>query len=58
MTGNLHLEMVYSPYFSAMPLANGVKSFGMWFPENYYSGNGLIMPTRYHGQKAHRKTHQ
>ena len=46
------LEMVYSPYLFAMPLANGVKSFGMWFPNTDPSGSGLIMPARYRGQEG------
>ncbi len=46
------LEMVYSPYFFAVPLANGVKSFGMWFPNTDPSGNGLIATMRYHGQEG------
>ena len=46
------LEMVYSPYVFATPLANGVKSFGMWFPNTDPSGSGLIAPMRYRGQEG------
>jgi feruloyl esterase len=46
------LKMVYSPYVFATPLANGVKSFGMWFPNTDPSGSGLIVPTRYRGQEG------
>jgi len=46
------LKMVYSPYDFAAPLANGVKSFGMWFPNTDPSGSGLIMPARYRGQEG------
>ena len=46
------LKMVYSPYVFAKPLANGVKSFGMWFPNTDPSGSGLIVPTRYRGQEG------
>jgi len=46
------LKFVYSPYEFATPLANGVKSFGMWFPNTDPSGSGLIMPARYRGQEG------
>lgn len=46
------LKLVYSPYEFATPLANGVKSFGMWFPNTDPSGSGLILPTRYRGQEG------
>jgi feruloyl esterase len=46
------LEMVYSPYEFTTPLANGVKSFGMWFPNTDPSGSGLIAQTRYRGQEG------
>lgn len=36
------LKRVYSPYVFATPLANGVKSFGMWVPNTDPSGSGLI----------------
>src|SRR5277367_5997562 len=35
------LEMVYSPYLFATPLANGVKQFGRWVPNTDPSGSGL-----------------
>jgi hypothetical protein len=44
------LKMVYSPYLFATPLANNVKSFGMWFPNTDPSGSGLIESRRYKGQ--------
>jgi feruloyl esterase len=46
------LEMVYSPYSFAAPLANGVKTFGMWFPNTDPSGSGLILPARFRGQEG------
>ena len=46
------LEMVYSPYVFATPLANNVKSFGMWVPNTDPSGSGLIVPARYKGQEG------
>jgi feruloyl esterase len=46
------LEMVYSPYMFATPLANGVKSFGMWVPNTDPSGSGLIANVRYRGQEG------
>jgi Tannase and feruloyl esterase len=46
------LKMVYSSYAFATPLANGVHSFGMWFPTTDPSGSGLIVPTRYRGQEG------
>jgi hypothetical protein len=46
------LEFVYSPYSFKAPLANGVKSFGMWFPNTDPSGSGLIANVRYKGQEA------
>ncbi len=46
------LEMMYSPYVFATPLANNVKSFGMWFPTTDPSGSGLIAPVRYRGQEG------
>src|SRR5262245_51604994 len=46
------LKMVYSHYRYATPLANGVKSFGMWVPTTDPSGSGLIVPTRYKGQEG------
>jgi pimeloyl-ACP methyl ester carboxylesterase len=46
------LEFVYSRYPFAAPLANGVKSFGMWLPNTDPSGSGLIVPARYRGQEG------
>ena len=46
------LKMVYSPYVFATPLANNVKSFGMWFPNTDPSGSGLIESRRYKGQEG------
>jgi hypothetical protein len=46
------LEMVYSRYPFATPLANGVKTFGMWLPNTDPSGSGLISPARYRGQEG------
>ena len=46
------LEMVYSPYVFASPLANGVRSFGMWVPNTDPSGSGLIANVRYRGQEG------
>ena len=46
------LEMVYSPYVFTSPLANGVKSFGMWFPNTDPAGSGLIAQTRFRGQEG------
>ncbi len=46
------LQFVYSRYPFATPLANGVKSFGMWVPNTDPSGSGLIVPIRYRGQEG------
>ncbi len=46
------LRFVYSRYPFAKPLANGVKSFGMWVPNTDPSGSGLIVPSRYRGQEG------
>jgi len=46
------LKMVYSPYLFATPLANGVRSFGMWLPNTDPSGSGLIASTRFRGQEG------
>jgi feruloyl esterase len=54
------LEFVYSRYKFASPLANGVKTFGMWVPNTDPSGSGLIERTRYIGQEgapANARTH-
>jgi feruloyl esterase len=46
------LEFVYRRYRFATPLANGVKSFGMWVPNTDPSGSGLIADVRYRGQEG------
>jgi hypothetical protein len=46
------LRLVYSRYLFAKPLANGVKSFGMWIPNTDPSGSGLIAAGRYRGQEG------
>jgi hypothetical protein len=46
------LRFVYSRYQFATPLANGVKSLGMWLPNTDPSGSGLIMPSRFRGQEG------
>jgi hypothetical protein len=46
------LNFVYSRYQFATPLANGVKSFGMWLPNTDPSGSGLIVPNRYRSQEG------
>jgi len=46
------LEFVYRPYRFATPLANGVKSFGMWVPNTDPSGSGLIADARFLGQEG------
>jgi hypothetical protein len=46
------LNLVYSRYPFATPLANGVESFGMWVPNTDPSGSGLIVPNRFRGQEG------
>jgi len=46
------LELVYSPYVFKTPLANGVKSFGMWLPNVVPGDFGLITGMRYKGQEG------
>jgi feruloyl esterase len=46
------LEFVYRPYRFATPLANGVKTFGMWVPNTDPSGSGLIADRRFKGQEG------
>ncbi len=46
------LNMIYSRYKFATPLANGTKSFGMWLPNTDPSGSGLIASNRYRGQEG------
>lgn len=46
------LQFIYTRYPFAAPLANGVKSFGMWLPNTDPSGSGLLVPARYRGQEG------
>ena len=46
------LELIYSRYTFATPLANGVRTFGMWLPNTDPSGSGLIMNARFKGQEG------
>jgi feruloyl esterase len=46
------LNFIYSHYQYATPLANGVKSFGMWTPNTDPSGSGLIERNRFRGQEG------
>jgi feruloyl esterase len=46
------LEFVYSRYPFSGPLANGVKTFGMWLPNTDPSGSGLIANARFKGQEG------
>jgi hypothetical protein len=46
------LELVYSRYGFATPLAHGVTTFGMWVPNIDPSGSGLIADTRFRGQEG------
>jgi hypothetical protein len=46
------LELVYSRYPFATPLAYGVKTFGMWVPNTDPSGSGLIADVRFRGQEG------
>ena len=50
------LEVVYSRYRFATPLANGVRTFGMWLPNTDPSGSGLIVDTRFKGQEGAAET--
>ena len=50
------LKFIYSRYKFATPLANGVKSFGMWVPNTDPGGSGLIVDTRYRGQEGEAET--
>jgi pimeloyl-ACP methyl ester carboxylesterase len=49
------LEFVYSLYKFPSPLANGVKSFGMWLPTTDPESFGTITPNRYKGQEGARE---
>jgi feruloyl esterase len=46
------LEFSYSKYRYATPLADGVKSFGMWLPTIDPVGSNLIKNARYRGQEG------
>ncbi|MGO9108065.1 MAG: tannase/feruloyl esterase family alpha/beta hydrolase [Thermoguttaceae bacterium] len=46
------LKFVYSRYKFSTPLANGVRSFGMWLPNTDPGGSGLIADVRYRGQEG------
>jgi feruloyl esterase len=46
------LQVVYSRYRFASPLANGVRTFGMWVPNTDPSGSGLILDARVKGQEG------
>jgi feruloyl esterase len=46
------LELTYSRYQFATPLAHGTRTFGMWVPNTDPSGSGLILPTRFRGQEG------
>jgi len=46
------LKFVYSRYKFATPLANGVRTFGMWVPNTDPSGSGLVETRRYRGQEG------
>jgi hypothetical protein len=46
------LELVYSRYKYATPLANNSRTFGMWVPNTDPSGSGLISAARYRGQEG------
>jgi pimeloyl-ACP methyl ester carboxylesterase len=46
------LEFVYRRYSFAKPLANNVKTFGMWLPNTDPSGSGLIANARFKGQEG------
>jgi hypothetical protein len=46
------LKFVYSRYQFATPLANGVRSFGMWVPNTDPAGSGLIADQRFRGQEG------
>ena len=46
------LQFVYKRYPFATPLANGVRTFGMWVPNTDPSGSGLIADVRFKGQEG------
>jgi pimeloyl-ACP methyl ester carboxylesterase len=46
------LKFIYSRYGFSAPLANGVRTFGMWVPNTDPSGSGLLVNARYRGQEG------
>jgi feruloyl esterase len=46
------LELTYSRYAFATPLAHGTRTFGMWVPNTDPSGSGLMANTRFRGQEG------
>jgi feruloyl esterase len=50
------LELTYSRYPFATPLAHGAKTFGMWVPNTDPSGSGLIANARFRGQEGAAET--
>ena len=46
------LKFIYSRYRFAAPLANGVRTFGMWVPNTDPSGSGLLVNARFRGQEG------
>ncbi len=46
------LEFVYSPYKFKKPLANNVRSFGMWLPTTAPDDFGTISGERFRGQEG------
>ena len=46
------LQLVYTRYRFATPLANDTQSFGMWLPNTDPAGSGLIAGTRFRGQEG------
>jgi len=46
------LKFIYSRYRFSTPLANGVRTFGMWVPNTDPSGSGLLVNARYRGQEG------
>jgi feruloyl esterase len=46
------LNVTYSRYRFATPLAHGARTFGMWVPNTDPSGSGLIVPARFRGQEG------
>jgi hypothetical protein len=46
------LQLTYSRYKYATPLANGTQTFGMWVPTTDPSGSGLIAAERFRGQQG------